>query len=450
MQVAVNRAADAAFVVGVDLSPIRPIRGALSLKEDITATARCGTAVRKLMDSRGVAAFDVVLHDGVPRKKKRGNRSLCGDAAQDAATTHSTLIIKAVRIATMFLAPKGTFITKFIRGQNYNAIMFCLKQLFEDVHLSKPAASRSTSSEMYFICVRYKAPATIQPELLDLKHLHLLSVDAEKRKMERYPERYGSTECWKAGLASDFIWSEAQTPQEFLDSCFSISFDDPASLPIKKHELTTNAIKHLCEHFYMLGEDCFSHILKWRIRIRKALSSCSQVTPKADGTEAEAKVKDGNKLLQEEDELTSIIDRKRMREKRQSRPCANDKACKASIMQIYPIEDGYGDPDLFPVCTIKNKETQTHEDFDDEMDCGEDQQRSNPQLERMIVEAFEPSVTENGGEVKHQIKRAKRIIPYANTDMLRNQGRSGQGRSGRVGSLGAQGDKGKNSSRKQA
>ncbi|CAM0876449.1 unnamed protein product [Alopecurus aequalis] len=259
VQVAVSRAAAGAFVLGVDLAPIRPIRGALTLKEDITATARCGSAVRKLMDSRGVAAFDVVLHDGVGRKKKRGNISLCGDASalasQDAPTTQSALIIDAVRLATMFLAPNGTFITKFISSQSYKAIMFCLNQLFENVHLAKPAASRSTSSEFYLICRRYKAPAKILPELLDLKHLRLSSLDAEKRK-------YVNTECWKAGLASDFIWSEAQTPLEFLDSCLSISFDDPASLPIKNHELTTYEIKRLCQHLYMFGEDCFSHILK--------------------------------------------------------------------------------------------------------------------------------------------------------------------------------------------
>ena len=65
MQVAVARAPAGAFVVGVDLVPIRPIRGAHSLTEDITTT-KCRSAVRRLMDSKGVAAFDVVLHDGSP------------------------------------------------------------------------------------------------------------------------------------------------------------------------------------------------------------------------------------------------------------------------------------------------------------------------------------------------------------------------------------------------
>ncbi|VAH77183.1 unnamed protein product [Triticum turgidum subsp. durum] len=65
MQVVVARAPVGAFLVGVDLMPIRPVRGAHSLTEDITTT-KCRSAVRRLMDSKGVTAFDVVLHDGSP------------------------------------------------------------------------------------------------------------------------------------------------------------------------------------------------------------------------------------------------------------------------------------------------------------------------------------------------------------------------------------------------
>ncbi|KAM0867284.1 hypothetical protein ACQ4PT_042056 [Festuca glaucescens] len=165
VQVAVSSATAGALVVGVDLKPIWPIRGARLLRADITATARCSAAVRKLMDSKGVTAFDVVLHDGVGQIKKRK----C-DGAQEAAR-QSALVIDAVRLATMFLAPKGTFITKFIRSHDLNAIMFCLKQLFEKVQVTKSIASRTASAEIYFVCLEYKAPAKIQPELFDLNHL---------------------------------------------------------------------------------------------------------------------------------------------------------------------------------------------------------------------------------------------------------------------------------------
>lgn len=37
--------------------------------------------------------------------------------------------------------------------------------------MDKPAASRSESAEIYIIGLKYKAPAKIDPRLLDVKHL---------------------------------------------------------------------------------------------------------------------------------------------------------------------------------------------------------------------------------------------------------------------------------------
>ena len=54
----------------------------------------------------------------------------------------------------------------------------------------------------------------------------------------RYEE--GNTTLWKVGLASDFIWSEE--PLEFLGSVNALSFDNPACLSIKDHELTTDEV----------------------------------------------------------------------------------------------------------------------------------------------------------------------------------------------------------------
>lgn len=53
-------------------------------------------------------------------------------------------------------------------------------QFFEKVEATKPTASRSTSAEIYIICLKYKAPAKIQPELLDIKHLFSVVPDTNK------------------------------------------------------------------------------------------------------------------------------------------------------------------------------------------------------------------------------------------------------------------------------
>ncbi|PAN18094.1 hypothetical protein PAHAL_3G177600 [Panicum hallii] len=440
VQVAVNHAPVGAFVVGVDLVPIRPIRGAHSLTEDITTT-KCRAAVRRLMDANGVSAFDVVLHDGSPN---------VGGAWAQEATSQSALVIDALHLATMFLAPKGAFITKVFRSQDYNAIMYCLKQLFEKVEATKPTASRSTSAEIYIICLKYKAPAKIQPELLDIKHLFSVVPEQNKsrdiwdksRKRHRDGYEEGNTTLRKVGLASDFILSDAQTPLEFLGSYNAISFDNPESLPIKNHELTTDDIKNFCEDLLLLDKNSFKHILKWRIRLRKALLSSSQVTPKVEDDAETTKVKDDDQLLQEMEELTSVIDRKKKREKKRlSKRRAKDKARKATGMQIDATGDDYGDPDLFSISVIKggkelqavesaeldveddiedseNEEIQGREVSDEEMDSDEEQQRYDAQLEEMLDEAYERFVTKKGGAVKQERKRAKRINPDADADLL--------------------------------
>ncbi|PWZ17120.1 hypothetical protein Zm00014a_015892 [Zea mays] len=440
VQVAVNHAPVGAFVVGVDLVPIRPIRGAHSLTEDITAT-KCRAAVRRLMDSNGVSAFDVVLHDGSPN---------VGGAWAQEATSQSALVIDALRLATMFLAPKGAFITKVFRSQDYNAIMYCLKQLFEKVEATKPTASRSTSAEIYIICLKYKAPAKIQPELLDIKHLFSVvpeqtkSRDVMDGRKKRHRDGYeeGNTTLRKVGLASDFIWSDTQAPLEFLGSYNAISFDNPESLAIKNHELTTDDIKNFCEDLLLLDKHSFKHILKWRIRLRKSLSASSQVTPKVNDAVESTKVMDDDVLLQEMEELTSVIDRKKKREKKRlSKRRAKDKARKATGMQVDATGDDYGDPDLFSISVIKggkeleavesaeidvedeighgdNEDTQALEDSDEEMDSDEEQQRYDAQLEEMLDEAYERFVTKKGGEIKQERKRAKRINPDADAELL--------------------------------
>lgn len=57
------------------------------------------------------------------------------------------------------------------------------------------------------------------------------------------------------------------------------------------------------------------------MRIRKALSSCSQVT-QADGAATAGKGRDDNQLVHEVEDLKNVVARKRMRMKRQSRPHA--------------------------------------------------------------------------------------------------------------------------------
>lgn len=102
MQVAVERVPVGSLVIGIDLDPIRPIRGAISVQEDITTT-KCKATVTKLMSENGCRAFDLVLHDGSPN---------VGGAWAREATSQNALVIDSVKLAAELLAPKGTFVTK--------------------------------------------------------------------------------------------------------------------------------------------------------------------------------------------------------------------------------------------------------------------------------------------------------------------------------------------------
>ena len=67
------------------------------------------------------------------------------------------------------MAPKGTFVTKVFRSQDYNFALYRLKQVFEEVEVDKPVASHSAAAEIYVLGLRSEAPAKIDPRLFNFK-----------------------------------------------------------------------------------------------------------------------------------------------------------------------------------------------------------------------------------------------------------------------------------------
>uniref|UniRef100_A0A803MXW3 Putative rRNA methyltransferase n=1 Tax=Chenopodium quinoa TaxID=63459 RepID=A0A803MXW3_CHEQI len=371
MQVAVNRVPVGSLVVGIDLFPIRPIRGCISVEEDITKP-KCRSTIKKLLAENGFKAFDLVLHDGSPN---------VGGAWAQEATSQNALVIDSIKLATDFLAPKGTFVTKVFRSQDYNAVHYCLRQLFEKVEVTKPVASRSTSAEIYVIGLKYKAPAKIDPRLLDIKHLFQGAIEPSKAydifetKQKRNREGYDDDVSLvrKVCPAVEFVWS-SDDPVETLGKVTSISFGDDSSLPLKEHPSTTEEVITLCEDLRVLGKQDFKQLL-------------------------------------------NLLDQ--------------DKARKATGMQIDALQDGYVDNELFSLASIKGKEdlaiidttvdvegdelAGSDDDADNEadqdsessdLDSDEEHSRYDEQLDKVLDEAYERFLAKNDGSTK-QRKRAK-------------------------------------------
>ncbi|RHN61301.1 putative 27S pre-rRNA (guanosine(2922)-2'-O)-methyltransferase [Medicago truncatula] len=392
-QVAVQRVPVDHLVIGVDLAPMKPIRGVISIQEDITRP-ECRSRVRKIMNENGYSAFDVILHDGSPN---------VGGAWAQEATTQNSLVIDAVKLATQFLAPKGTFVTKVFRSQDYNSVVWCLKKLFEKVEVEKPPASRSESAEIYLLGIKYLAPARIDPRILDIKHLFEASAQP---------------------LAKVVDVLRDNAPLEILGSVTSICFTDPADLPIKDHDLTTEEV-----------------FFGWRINIRKALSPAKKTEPATTAEVGNDHEGDENdRILNEMEELTNAMDRKKKREKKiLAKRRAKDKARKATGMQMDVVEDGYVDHELFSLASMKGKkdlvavDTTDYEggegEVDDseneenkgglehsssDLDSDEERRRYDEQMEDLLEQAYERFVIKKEGTAKQR----KRIKKFYDADSL--------------------------------
>ncbi|KAJ4873058.1 FtsJ-like methyltransferase family protein [Raphanus sativus] len=439
MQVAVQKAPVGSLVLGIDLVPIGAIKDCVAIQQDITRP-ECRSKIKQVLEKHGVKAFDLVIHDGSPN---------VGGAWSQEAMSQNALVIDSVKLATEFLVRGGNFITKVFRSRDYSNVQFCLKKLFEKVEVFKPPASRSASAETYLLGLNYKAPGKIDPRLLDFRYLFkeqeettrkvvdVLGKNKQKRNRDGYQD--GESILRKVASAADFIWSE--NPLEVLGTVTLISFDDEASLPIKEHELTSDEIKILCEDLPVLGKNDFKYILKWRMQMRKALTPEKKEVAKKEPEAEKEEENEDDKLLNELEELTNAVDRKKKQAKKLlAKRRAKDKT--RTNPQIDALEDGYVDHDLFSLAAIKGKkdlmavdndeddnvhandienEDRVVEASDDSEDSGldsdEERQRYTEQMEEAFDEAYDRYMVKREGSAK-QRKRARQ----AHAEKLEEEG----------------------------
>ncbi|OQR85906.1 rRNA methyltransferase, partial [Thraustotheca clavata] len=305
-QVAAKYMPASSIILGIDLLPIRPIRGVKTYQCDIT-TARCRQIIRQEMQSWNA---DVVLCDGAP--------NVGAEYSKDAYVQNELALI-ALKLAVDVMGKGATFVSKVFRSQDYNALVWVFKQLFKKVSATKPLSSRNESAEIFVVCEDYIAPHSIDPKLLDPEHVFSqLEKDKEsgltifhpkfgqqKRHREGYDDALGQT-LTKVLTVSDFVGSV--DPIRLLTDCTSFTFGEGDEM-YESHSATTPEVKACMGDLKVLGKSDFKGLLKWRTKMqtyRDELLKASEAQEEAAEEESVVNTIQANVEMTEEEKNAAI------------------------------------------------------------------------------------------------------------------------------------------------
>ncbi|KAI2723667.1 hypothetical protein CBS147330_3714 [Penicillium roqueforti] len=320
-QVAAEYMPAQSLIIGVDLSPIKPIPRAITFQSDIT-TDKCRATIRSHIKHWKA---DVVLHDGAPN---------VGAAWVQDAFSQAELVLESLRLATDFLGEGGTFVTKVFRSKDYNPLLWVFKQLFNSVEATKPPSSRNVSAEIFVVCRGFKAPKRIDPKFLDPKHVFaeltaptpnyeakVFNPEKKKRKREGYEE--GDYTQHKEIPVTDFI--NTTDPISILGGYNKLSFQQPpggdlALSTLDRLEETTEEIRTCCEDLKVLGKKEFRNLLRWRIKCREKFGLVIKKKPTQEGEEEEvAEVAPMDEELQIQEDLIRMREQQTTKGKKERR-----------------------------------------------------------------------------------------------------------------------------------
>ncbi|KAK9777916.1 putative tRNA (cytidine(32)/guanosine(34)-2'-O)-methyltransferase [Seiridium cardinale] len=144
-------------IVAIDLQPISPLPGIITLRADITHPATVPLLLKALdpdYDSnshsqQAAQPVDLVISDGAP--------DVTGLHDLDIYV-QSQLLFAALNLALCVLKPGGKFVAKIFRGKNVDVLYAQLKIFFERVYVAKPRSSRASSVEAFIVCLNFQPP----------------------------------------------------------------------------------------------------------------------------------------------------------------------------------------------------------------------------------------------------------------------------------------------------
>ncbi|OBS18701.1 hypothetical protein FPOA_10428 [Fusarium poae] len=344
LQVAAEVMPQGSLIIGCDLSPIKPIPRVTSFQSDITSED-CRATLRRLLHSY---KCDLVLHDGAPN---------VGTAWTQDAFDQNALVLQSLKLATEFLKPDGTFVTKVFRSKDYNSLLWVFKQLFNKVEATKPTSSRNVSSEIFVVCRGYKAPKKMDPRFLDPTYVFaelagptpnneakVYNPEVKKRKRDGYEE--GDFLQFKEMPASEFI--QTTDPIAVLGSYNKLSFQQPrngdvALAALDKLPETTDEIRNSCSDLRVLGRKDFKLLLRWRLKVREIFGFETKKALNIEETEEVAEVESMDEELKIQQELEDMKDRensKRRREKRRENERKQREIVRMQLNMTAPMDIG--------------------------------------------------------------------------------------------------------------
>lgn len=144
-QVAAKMCGAAGTVIAVDIASMKPIDGVSFIKGDMTDPDTIDR-ILEIMKTKGLTQADSVISDMSP--------NISGNYTWDQARSVD-LARKALHVADLILKDGGSFLVKVFAGMDFNDFLKDVRDRFEFVKIQHPAASRSSSSEVYVVALRY-------------------------------------------------------------------------------------------------------------------------------------------------------------------------------------------------------------------------------------------------------------------------------------------------------
>ncbi|TVY23308.1 putative tRNA (cytidine(32)/guanosine(34)-2'-O)-methyltransferase [Lachnellula hyalina] len=151
-------------IVAIDLQPMSPLPGIITLKADITHPATVPLLLHALDPTYDPSSksqhtshpVDLVLSDGAP--------DVTGLHDLDIYV-QSQLLFAALNLTLCVLRPGGKFVAKIFRGRNVDLLYSQLSIFFEQVVVAKPRSSRASSVEAFIVCLNFQPPEGFKASL---------------------------------------------------------------------------------------------------------------------------------------------------------------------------------------------------------------------------------------------------------------------------------------------